>query len=242
MPVDVAVEEPRAGVVSEEPNRDVVARVADAHDVADDGVHKVVRRVSGAANHGERMSVQVDGVLVEGGKRWFSALSTTGTREATHRSADGTAGNGQFDTFVWLEAVDTARGKQIRCLLRTAQDLEQDRNGGGLEDDAINEESRAGIVLTFHARFQTYPYQNGERGLLTMTTSKSILISAPPGTGLPGCRTKFQTSKTRKRGSLCEILLREWGREARHKNMLASSIERQAEGIVREDWFQRAAV
>ena len=42
MPVNVAVEEPRARVVREESNRDIVPKVADAHDVADDGVHKVV--------------------------------------------------------------------------------------------------------------------------------------------------------------------------------------------------------
>jgi len=42
VPVNVAVEEPRARVVSEEPDRDIVASVADAYDVADDGVLKVV--------------------------------------------------------------------------------------------------------------------------------------------------------------------------------------------------------
>jgi len=118
VPVDVAVEEPRAGVVGKEPDRDVVARIADGHDIADDGAHKVVRRVSGAADHGERMSVQVDGVLSGSGKRWFNALSKTGTGNrgmgaVTHRSADGTAGNGQLDALVWFEAVDTARGKQF---------------------------------------------------------------------------------------------------------------------------------
>ena len=63
MPVDVAVEEPRARVVGEEPDRDVVAQVADAHDVADDGVYKVVRGVAGAADYGECMSMQVNGML-----------------------------------------------------------------------------------------------------------------------------------------------------------------------------------
>ena len=63
MPINVAVEEPRAGVVGEEPDCDIVARVADAHDVADDGVYKVVRRIAGAANDREGMSVQVDGML-----------------------------------------------------------------------------------------------------------------------------------------------------------------------------------
>ena len=45
MPIDVAVEEPWAGVVSVESNRDVIAyaRVADAHDVAHDGVDIIVR-------------------------------------------------------------------------------------------------------------------------------------------------------------------------------------------------------
>jgi len=42
MPVNVAVEEPRARVVREEPDRDIITGVADVHDVADDRVHKVV--------------------------------------------------------------------------------------------------------------------------------------------------------------------------------------------------------
>lgn len=63
MPVDVAVEEPRTGVVGEEPDRDIVALVADADNVADDGIYKVVRRIAGAADDGERMSMQVNGML-----------------------------------------------------------------------------------------------------------------------------------------------------------------------------------
>ena len=42
VPVNVAVEEPRTRVVREEPDRDIIARVADAYDVADNWVHKVV--------------------------------------------------------------------------------------------------------------------------------------------------------------------------------------------------------
>ena len=42
VPVNVAVEEPRARVVREEPDRDIVTRLADAYDIADDGVLKVV--------------------------------------------------------------------------------------------------------------------------------------------------------------------------------------------------------
>ena len=57
MPVNVAVEEPRARVVSKEPDRDIIARVADAHNVADDRVIKVVGRITGTADHGERMAM-----------------------------------------------------------------------------------------------------------------------------------------------------------------------------------------
>jgi hypothetical protein len=42
MPVNVAMKEPRARVVREESDCDIVAGVADAHDVANDRVHKVV--------------------------------------------------------------------------------------------------------------------------------------------------------------------------------------------------------
>lgn len=42
MPIDVAVEEPRARVVGEEADRDIIAHIAHAHDVADNGVIEVV--------------------------------------------------------------------------------------------------------------------------------------------------------------------------------------------------------
>ena len=59
----MAVEEPRARVVREESDRDVITRLAHAHDVADDGVIVVVVRATSAADHVECMSVQVDRVL-----------------------------------------------------------------------------------------------------------------------------------------------------------------------------------
>jgi len=65
MPINVAVEEPRARVVSEESDRDVIVivYVPDAHDIADDGAVKVISLVAGAADDVERVSVQVNGVL-----------------------------------------------------------------------------------------------------------------------------------------------------------------------------------
>ena len=42
MPIDVAVEEPSARVVGEEADRDIITHMAHAHDVADNGVIKIV--------------------------------------------------------------------------------------------------------------------------------------------------------------------------------------------------------
>jgi hypothetical protein len=63
VPVDVAVEEPRAGVVREEPDCNVITGVADAHDIAEDRIIKVVCRVTSAAYNSKGMSMQVNGML-----------------------------------------------------------------------------------------------------------------------------------------------------------------------------------
>ena len=63
MPINVAMEEPRARVVREESDRDIITGGANAHDVAEDRVHKVVRGITGTAYNSERMSMQVNGML-----------------------------------------------------------------------------------------------------------------------------------------------------------------------------------
>jgi hypothetical protein len=63
----VAVEEPRAGVVSKEPDRDIITGVADAHDVADDRVIKVVRVTTSTADYEEIMTMYVNWVLLKRG-------------------------------------------------------------------------------------------------------------------------------------------------------------------------------
>ena len=63
MPINVAVEEPRARIISEEPDRDVIVSVSDAHDVADDWVVKIISLAPGAADDVEGVSVQVNRVL-----------------------------------------------------------------------------------------------------------------------------------------------------------------------------------
>lgn len=57
------MEEPWAGIVREESDRDIVARFTHAYDVADDGVLIVVSRLSSAADDVEGVPVQVDRVL-----------------------------------------------------------------------------------------------------------------------------------------------------------------------------------
>jgi len=67
VPIDVAVEEPGARVIRKEPDRDIVAGVAHIHDVAENRVIIVVRRVTSTAYDGKRMSMQVDGMLFREG-------------------------------------------------------------------------------------------------------------------------------------------------------------------------------
>jgi hypothetical protein len=63
VPIDVAMQEPRTRIVSEESERHIIPRISYAHDVADDRVVIVVSRISGTADHVEVMPVQVDRVL-----------------------------------------------------------------------------------------------------------------------------------------------------------------------------------
>jgi len=63
MPIDVAVEEPRARIISKESDRDIIARVPNAHDIAKNGIVIVISLVAGAADDVEGVSVQVNWVL-----------------------------------------------------------------------------------------------------------------------------------------------------------------------------------
>ena len=59
MPVNVAVEEPRAGVIGKESDgHEIRFAGADAHDIADDRVGEVVGVASGAPDHMEGMLVK----------------------------------------------------------------------------------------------------------------------------------------------------------------------------------------
>ena len=59
------MEEPRPRVVSLEPDRDIIVRVANVYDVTQDWVVEVVRRFSRAADDVEDMSMQVERVLIK---------------------------------------------------------------------------------------------------------------------------------------------------------------------------------
>ena len=66
MPVNVAVEEPRADIVGKETNRDIIIRrVTNTHDITKNRVVKVVRRVTGAADHMEVVAVQMNRMLLK---------------------------------------------------------------------------------------------------------------------------------------------------------------------------------
>ena len=64
VPIDVAVQEPRAKIVSEESDRHIIPCISHAHDIADDRVVIVVSRTSSTADHVEVVPMQVDRMLV----------------------------------------------------------------------------------------------------------------------------------------------------------------------------------
>ena len=63
MPVNVAVEEPRAGIVCDETNRDIIPNGTNTHDIPNNRVVKVVGRVTGAADHIEVVAMQMNRML-----------------------------------------------------------------------------------------------------------------------------------------------------------------------------------
>jgi hypothetical protein len=64
MPVDVTVEEPRAGVIGKKANCDIIPRVTYTHDIPYNRVDKVVGRVTGATDHVEVVPVQMNRMLL----------------------------------------------------------------------------------------------------------------------------------------------------------------------------------
>jgi hypothetical protein len=65
VPVDVAVEEPRAGVISKEANCDNIPSVTHAHNIPDNGVVEIVRRVTCATDDVEVVPVQMNRMLLK---------------------------------------------------------------------------------------------------------------------------------------------------------------------------------
>ena len=63
MPINVAVEEPRARVIRKETNRDFIPSSTYTHDVPDNGVVKVVGCAPSAADHMEVVPVQMNRML-----------------------------------------------------------------------------------------------------------------------------------------------------------------------------------
>ena len=63
MKIVVAMEKPRARIISEESDRDIVTGSSYVHDVADDRSIEVVGRAPGAPYYGKTVPMQVDWVL-----------------------------------------------------------------------------------------------------------------------------------------------------------------------------------
>ena len=60
------MKEPRAGIVGEETNRDIIPSiVTNTHDIPNNGVVKVVGRVTSAADHMEVVAMQMNRMLTK---------------------------------------------------------------------------------------------------------------------------------------------------------------------------------
>lgn len=63
MPVNMTMQEPRARVVSNEAERNVVVGTSDVHHITTDGVGVIVRRASSNAYDVKGVSVEMEGML-----------------------------------------------------------------------------------------------------------------------------------------------------------------------------------
>jgi len=107
VPVDVAVEEPRAGVIGKEADCDNIPGVTHTHNIPDNGVVEIVRRVTSATDDMEVVPVQMNRMLLrEMIARQFDDVSPQ--FENPHRSTNGTRRNGQLNTLVKIETVNAA--------------------------------------------------------------------------------------------------------------------------------------
>ena len=66
---------------------------------------------------------------------------------STHRYAEGAARNDELDTLVRGKTVYTTCGKEVRCILGTTQDLEQNGDTGSLERNPIDGKETESKVL-----------------------------------------------------------------------------------------------
>ena len=108
----MAVQEPRTGIVSKESDRDIIARVADAHNVTDDGVIEIISRASGAADNVERVAVQINWCLSKSPPP-LAAQSVILATCKTHQSTKRAAGYADFDALSSFETVYRPFRKKI---------------------------------------------------------------------------------------------------------------------------------
>ena len=65
MPINVTMEEPRARIVSAEPERDIITRSTDVHSVAPNRVCIVVRRTACNTDDVKGVTVEMEWMLVD---------------------------------------------------------------------------------------------------------------------------------------------------------------------------------
>ena len=93
--------------------------------------------------YADTYTVQVDGMLTTKGVSEAEEKQQT----CAHRSCKSKRRDCEFDTLVGFETIDAARGKEVRGIRCTAQDLEQHRNGRRCEGFTINSEFTGSLSI-----------------------------------------------------------------------------------------------
>ena len=66
----------------------------------------------------------------------------------THWSTEGTTRNDELDALVPIETVDATCGNEVRCILRTTQDLKQNWDIGCFEGHAIDLKQQSSVLTS----------------------------------------------------------------------------------------------
>lgn len=184
----IPVHDPRSRVVRSEADGNVVTRHTNVDDVALDGIYVVVGIAPSAADDIERVAMKVERVLYEYRLGQYCGFGNM-KGQTTHATTCSTTWDGNFDGLSGIENVDRTGGEEVLCGLAPGEYLKKDGDRRRNEGRAIDSElEKSGVLQNKPERnqFIRYGTRVRESRRHTKTTSRLMLMSAPPGVGSPG--------------------------------------------------------